>query len=280
MAKKNKNQEAKIIDPKVAMLSLDQIELNPENPKKPLSKDRKRGLNRSLDHFGFCGAILVAPHPTDSDKYIILDGNTRYEEMSKKGASRLPCIILDHIDTPAKIKEFVITYDRNTKAYNEDAVLGQLRSLISEGEDVDLLSDLANIPELDSILFDPTDKTEGFVVESVEERDSLLITGTRDEIDGIRAALRTIRGKMDVSQKVKKMLSLAEEIDWDDDEEMLLVLLMALSHMADAPVNVTLSFQSPRQKTLVFDAVKRRADAEGYAGEFAVARALEDICLS
>ena len=64
-------------DVQVEIIPLNRIQLNPNNPKKPMSKDRKKGLNRSLTEFGFKGVVLVAPHPDEPDDYVVLDGNTR-----------------------------------------------------------------------------------------------------------------------------------------------------------------------------------------------------------
>jgi len=264
-----------IFEPRVAMIPTNTIHLNPDNPKKPLSRDRKRGLGKSLEHFGFCGAILVSPLPDEPGEYIILDGNTRYEETVKLGVSELPCIILDHIDTPEKVKEFVLTYDRNRKAFNEDVVMEQLQELVEAGEDPALLATLANVQNLEELLsVSEPQQIEGEPSEVIETQENLLISGSKDDIDTVKSLLKSIKGKLLKIDKIKKAIGELESSQYSEDEGFLLILLLVLGHLQDGEAKISLQFSSVEQKISVSKSIQSFVDRENIFGKFSTGRAL------
>ena len=187
--KKTKSEMFAITPPVVDMIPQNLLELNPDNPKKPMSKDRLKGLNRSLTEFGLRDMIKVAPHPEIKGAYLILDGNTRIEELRKRtsGNVKIPCLVHSDLTTREKIKEFVLTFDRNVKAYDEDMVLAQLKSLIDAGEDMSMLAELTNLPNLDKYLYGMGVSTEDEMIGSLDhsalfEQDTILITGAKSDI--------------------------------------------------------------------------------------------------
>jgi hypothetical protein len=267
--------------PDVRILPVADVHINPDNPKKPLSADRKKGLNTNLDKFGMCSAILVAPHPDFPGEFIILDGNTRYEEMVKRGHDKIPVQVLNHIKTPEDIKEFVITYDRNVKAYNEDLVEQQLRDLVDKGEDVEMLSKLSNIDNLEDLLNGDADSVAKTFVDTagVDEQDTLLLTGPKISIDAIKASLKKIKGKIDTATKARKILEACEGFDYDDDDSILLALLIASAQMSKADTKVVIPFVSQDQKNVVFSKIKEFIEQEGITGDYAISRAIEYLCV-
>lgn len=267
--------------PDVRILPVTDVHINPDNPKKPLSADRKKGLNTNLDKFGMCSAILVAPHPDFPGEFIILDGNTRYEEMVKRGHDKIPVQVLNHIKTPEDIKEFVITYDRNVKAYNEDLVEQQLRDLVDKGEDVEMLSKLSNIDNLEDLLNGDADSVAKTFVDTagVDEQDTLLLTGPKISIDAIKASLKKIKGKIDTATKARKILEACEGFDYDDDDSILLALLIASAQMSKADTKVVIPFVSQDQKNVVFSKIKEFIEQEGITGDYAISRAIEYLCV-
>lgn len=263
--------------PDVRILTMSTVHINPDNPKKPLSADRKKGLNTNLDKFGMCSPILVAPHPDLPGEFIILDGNTRYEEMEKRGHGKIPCQILSHIETWEEIKEFVITYDRNVKAYNEDMVEQQLRELVAAGEDIDMLASLANVQNLEDLLSgEVASKTASYVdTSTVEEQDTIIITGPKLAIDAIRAMVKKIKGKTDNAVKIQKTLTELNSALPNDEDELLLLFLMIAAHMSGTLTKAVIPFVSTQQKDVVFRKIKDFIDHEDLQGDFAVSRALE-----
>lgn len=290
MAKKQKEPPKPIqgLDavPDVRLLPSDKVHTNPNNPKRPISKDRAKGLNRSMEEFGFCGAILVAPYPDKEGEYIILDGNTRAEELTKRNAQNFPCIVVPNIYTWADIKKFAIAYDRNMKAYDENMVMEQLMELAREGEDTTLLSELANIPKLDEIIDadygnraeeDAKLALEQLLEMSATEQGTLILTGSLAEIDGIKHLLKSIKGKMKDAEKVQNLLALMDStFDFDNDEEFLLALLVTLTHYGgalDSPL--VIPCVSADQKHVIMRKVKEFINHEGLQGDYTVSRALE-----
>lgn len=263
--------------PNVKILPISEVHINPDNPKKPLSADRKKGLNTNLDKFGMCSPILVAPHPDLAGEYIILDGNTRYEEMVKRGHDKIPVQVLDHIRTKEEIMEFVITYDRNVKAYNEDMVEEQLRYLVEQGEDVGMLANLANIQNLEDLLTGEIAAASASFVDtsSVDEQDSIIITGPKSAVDAIKAMVKKIKGKTDNAVKVQKILTELNSALPEDEDELLLLFLMAAAHMSGALTTAVIPFVSTQQKDVVYRRIKEFIEHEHLTGDFAVSRAIE-----
>ena len=263
--------------PDVRILPIADVHINPDNPKKPLSADRKKGLNTNLDKFGMCSPILVAPHPDLEGEFIILDGNTRYEEMTKRGHGKVPVQVLSHIKTWEEIKEFVITYDRNVKAYNEDMVEAQLRELVAAGEDIDMLASLANIPNLEDLLSGEATTNEAAFVDtlSVEEQDSLLIAGPKSAIDAIKQMVKKIKGKADNAVKLQKVLTELNAALPEDEEELILLFLIIAAHLSGALTKTIIPFISREQKDVVFRKVQEFIAHEKLTGDFAVSRAIE-----
>src|SRR5437762_3242168 len=97
-----------------------------------------RGLETSLQEFGFSGLFNVAPNADGT--FEVLDGNTRVELLDDAGAADAPCVV--HRDMAEgepgwqeRRRAFVLSYDRNRKLFDEDAVLAQLKALAARGQD-------------------------------------------------------------------------------------------------------------------------------------------------
>jgi hypothetical protein len=246
MAKKKDLEPVEILQPVVEMIPLSLLELNPDNPKKPMSKDRLKGLNRSLSEFGLRDMIKVAPHPEIEGAYLVLDGNTRIEELRKRVSDdvKIPCLVHADLTTREKITEFVLTFDRNVKAYDEMAVMGQLKDLADMGEDIGMLAELVNLPDLRKYLtlMDLPDLGEDIGktpdLASVIEQDSLVVSGPKIDIDGIRETLKRIKGKMRRHKRVEKALQEAGKFNWSD-EGVLFVLLDIVARLKEMEAAMT-----------------------------------------
>ncbi|MDR2528338.1 MAG: ParB N-terminal domain-containing protein [Synergistaceae bacterium] len=214
----------------VEMIPANLLFLNPDNPKKPMSKNRLKGLNRSLTEFGLRDMIKVAPHPEVPGAYLVLDGNTRLEALRSRAEEnvKIPCLVHADLTTYEKITAFVLTFDRNVKAYDEDAVFDQLRALVDAGEDVGTLAELVSLPNLQEYLDEVGrfDNSNSFDPEFLFERDSLIISASKKEIDKIRALLRSVKGKTARHERVSLILK-----DIDSDDETLTLFLSVAARM-------------------------------------------------
>ena len=269
--------------PDVQLLRLEELRLNGENPKRPMSKKHGTGLKRSLDTFGFCGAILVVPHP-DEDGYIILDGNTRFEELRERKAEQVPCIVLEHIDTWEKIRKFVITYDRNMKLFDETKVVQQLQELVEAGEDIQVLAELSAIDNLEDVL---AKAVEGAAEEIPQEEEipegeawgSFVVSGPYVEVENIQLHMRTIKGKLKPIQKVQAIFAAMADMPIDDpelgNENLFFALLAAASHMGPAARKIVIPLISADQERVIMQKLHEFVEAEEIPGEFALSRALE-----
>jgi len=76
------------------MLNLDSIVLREgHNPRKTRSKAEYNDLSRSIRAKGVLQSILVRPHPTDSGKYEVVAGETRFKIAVEAGLKAIPSVI-------------------------------------------------------------------------------------------------------------------------------------------------------------------------------------------
>jgi hypothetical protein len=285
MATKKKAELFEIHQPVVEMVPLNLLELNPENPKTPMTKNRLRGLNRSLTEFGLRDMIKVCPHPEIEGAYLILDGNTRIEELRKRTDEnvKIPCLIHADLTSREKIMEFVLTFDRNVKSYDEIAMLRQLKELADSGEDLAMLSEVANLPDLQKFLDDMGDPPEHnapsdeIPLNLLVEQDSLLISGPKPDIDGIRALLRTIRGRMEKHERIRRILQNVDGFDWSEDEGLLFIILAVVAHLTNSANKIIIPCVNLDQKLMMLEKLDGLIEQENLEGPFALGRAFESI---
>jgi hypothetical protein len=285
MARQKQRDPVTIHQPAVEMIPLNLLELNPANPKKPMSKDRLKGLNRSLTEFGLRDVVKIAPHPEIEGSYLILDGNTRIEELRKRTDEnvKIPCLVHADLTSREKITEFVLTFDRNVKAYDEMAVIGQLKELVDSGEDLNMLAELVNLPDLQQYIdniqpFGDGDPLNGFDPDSLLEQDSIVVSGHTADIDGIRATLKNIKGKMNQSERIGKLLRHVEGFDWDNDDSLLFVVLAIAAHLSNNANKLLIPCASFDQKKAILARLAETIERENLEGPFALGTALGMRC--
>lgn len=59
-----------------------------------LSKAHVDALRASIRRLGFVAPLYIAPHPEDPERFIILDGQHRFEAGLQEGLTEFPCVIL------------------------------------------------------------------------------------------------------------------------------------------------------------------------------------------
>jgi hypothetical protein len=286
MAKKKKPEPIEIHQPVVEMIPMNLLELNPENPKKPMTKDKLKGLNRSLSEFGLRDMLKVAPHPEIEGAYLVLDGNTRVEELRRRTSENIhvPCLVHADLTTREKIMEFVLTFDRNVKDYDSMAVLEQLKELVDSGESIKMLAELTNLPDLEKYIDDMRDNEYEAQTADVNpglfvEQDSMLVSGPKPDMDGIRTLLRNIRGKMALHEQVRKILQNVDGFDWDneDDDALPFIVLAVAAHLTNSANRILIPCVSFDQKMTMLGKLKEVIDREGIEGPFSLGNAFESI---
>lgn len=81
---------------------------------------------------GFFGAILVRPVNTNDDaRYEIVDGEHRWQALKEIGVSEVPCLIVEHDDTEAKINSIRLNTERGNQ--NPKKVGAIVKSLEDSG---------------------------------------------------------------------------------------------------------------------------------------------------
>jgi len=258
--------------PNVQLMDLSKLVPNAENPKKPLGKKYKKGLEKSLSTFGFAGVILVSPNPDGT--YFILDGNTRYEELKSRGESKAPVMVLDNVVTESDRKKFVMAYDRHKKQYDDNKVICDINALIAQGEDMDNLEILSGISDLEKILNAAQKDDNGLVEEVAEANESFILYGSSSQIQNIKTLLKSIKGKLKDIEKVQKMLQEFELLDITN-ETFLSILLNVCAHFSGKPYKIAFPIISLDQEKVIMNTLQEFAERNEITGDYAISRALE-----
>jgi hypothetical protein len=204
--------------------------------KKPMGPRQLSSLRYLIDNFGFAGVFNVAEDPGPS--YVVLDGNTRLEELRARNVQSAPCIIhsaLCHTiaDHEALRHEFVLGFDRARKVFDERQVVEDLKTLVHQGRDLNSLVKLSGVEKLKRMLEEDKSKLAqspslSQQIASSSDMQSLVLYGPSSQIGKIRDYLRTLRGKLTSSEKVHNFLVQAVDNLDVEDEAFLTVFLHAL----------------------------------------------------
>lgn len=216
----------------VQMVEVAQLRPNKTNPKKPFNDRGLKGLRVSLGEFGFAGACIVAPN--DDGTFDILDANTRYDELIRHEVARVPCVVMSDLKTEAQRKKFVLAYDRHKKPFDEEMVMQQLRELVNADENAQVLKDLVGLTGDASQLYGDggesiSDQAQQALDSAGAANASLMLSGPSEDIEQIRGLLRSMKGKLSSSQKVRATLAQAVAfLDWEEGR-LLAVLLSTVT---------------------------------------------------
>lgn len=153
-------------------LSKSQITPNDYNPNKT-SERQQRAIAESLDKYGQLLEIVVRPDPNHDGKYLIVDGEHRWQEL---GDTVYCNVVYGLSDTDAK--KLTVIFNE-TRGQADKSELGQL--LASLGEDLDDL--MVGLPydedELNSMLAGVDDGLD----DDSDEFDDIENDGNTQEID-------------------------------------------------------------------------------------------------
>lgn len=78
---------------KIVMLPIEKLEHHPENPRKNIGDITE--LTESIKLDGILQNLTVVPKPDETDRYLIVIGNRRFEAAQGAGLKFLPCVISD-----------------------------------------------------------------------------------------------------------------------------------------------------------------------------------------
>jgi hypothetical protein len=206
---------------------------SPDTLKKKMGRDQLDGLRASVNRFGFCAVLNVALDP--GDVYVVLDGNTRVEELRAAGITEIDCIVHpdlahDRPDAAHLRQEFLISFDRHRKSFDKEAVISSIVSLTAAGRDASALSTLSGHRNIDRILEETKKAREAVApapASSTPAFDTLVLSGPADQIAAIRTF--TTSWRAEANEQIVKLLR--ESVPLVKDEAFLAALLSAiLSH--------------------------------------------------
>ncbi len=116
MQKFNKQDLEKLI-PKIELVSISDIKLNPDNPR-TISEKRFKALVKSVSEFWIM--LFLRPVVLNEDG-MALGGNQRTLAARKAGLSLIPCIRAKHL-TPAQQRQFIIKDNNPSGSWDLDAL--------------------------------------------------------------------------------------------------------------------------------------------------------------
>lgn len=214
----------------IVMLKLADLVEHPDNPKKPFSSRGKRGLKASMEKYGFAGVCIVAPNGDDT--YEVLDANSRRADLEAAGVDEVPCIVMDELQTRHERNLFTLTYDKNAKIYDDDAVVRQLRGLAEAGFDTKLLKTLTGVDNIDMLVQQAAaasgdSKTAADAAEGkLSNNSSLMLYGPTEDIQAIQRMAKSMKGRAQLVAKINQAMVQAESsFDWSDG--MIVTLFLA-----------------------------------------------------
>lgn len=230
------------------MIDVDKLRPYSEQFKKAIGPQHLAGIRACIKEFGFSASFNVA---LDADGlYTVLDGNTRLDELQAAGVKSVSCIIHDDMahdqpDAAMRRKQFVLSFDRSHKVYDEPRVLGELKDMVAKGYDPKKLSALCNVKKLQRIV-DEDNQNKKEASADVQRQlndqakppaqESMVLYGPVEEIAQIKKLLKLIRGRFTTTQKVVMTLEQANaNLDIEEDA-FLSVLLATIAKFQDATI--------------------------------------------
>lgn len=219
---------------KPRLLSLDKLVENKANPKKALGLRYRRGLKGSLEKYGFAGLFIVAPNKDGT--FEILDANTRFELLAEEGIKEVPCIVMENLKTAESRRLFALTFDRHRKVFDEDIVIEQLREMVQSNKvEIKQLETLSGIDNLKTLTAELSTRLERETAERAtgprekSELGSLVLYGPSEDIDTIKALLKTVRCRVSAIEQAKLLIEQFEAFGKVTDEAFLGALLKAIA---------------------------------------------------
>jgi hypothetical protein len=219
----------------VKLLPVSSLVPNPDNPKKPMRAKESSGLKRSLKKYGFASVLVVAPNQDGT--YEVLNGNTRLDELRENSVPEVPCVVMDDLAERDERTEFVLTYDRHHKVYDEERVIGQLRQLAQAGKDVRELQIASGVDNLKQILANQQAAYQEQLQSgrsAMPVMGSIVLHGPAEDIELINAALSEMKKRMSSVTKIAEIIVQAEENIDLNDETFATILLATIVRYEEA----------------------------------------------
>jgi ParB/RepB/Spo0J family partition protein len=138
-------------------LSLNLLSPDPRNPN-VCSEETLLKLKTNIQRTNLCPPLIVRPHPTKKESYILIDGHHRKLILEELGWKKAPCVIWDISDQEACLALATLNRLRGTdipvkraellKSLSETLPLWSLAELIPETEGQ--IQDLLKLIQLDT----------------------------------------------------------------------------------------------------------------------------------
>lgn len=94
----------------------------PINPKVDFTKGQLDKLRESIRLYGFCASLVVCKDYESKSKYILLDGNSRFDLLLEMGIKEVDIIINDKVNSEDDLINFIAVFDNIRKKYDFDAL--------------------------------------------------------------------------------------------------------------------------------------------------------------
>lgn len=131
----------------VVDLDIEQLEADPANPNE-LDAETRSALIRDIEENGFVQPLVVRPH---QNRWLIIDGQHRWEALRELGHKTVPCVIDDADVDEARMR--LLTLNRLRGSFDVAKLSDTLAELASEMDEDELRERLAlNEDEYEAIL--------------------------------------------------------------------------------------------------------------------------------
>jgi hypothetical protein len=154
---------------------------------------------------------------------------------------------------------------------------------VDSGEDIDMLAELVNLPDLQKYINEMNESDYEVASTDIDlsllvEQDSMLISGPKSDMDGIKDLLKSIKGKMERYEKIHKIVQTVDGLDWFGDDGALLFIALAIAaHLTNSANKILIPCASFEQKMTMLGKLKDIIEHENLEGPFALGCACESI---
>lgn len=98
------------------------IRKSPVNPKVDFTKGQLDKLRESIRLYGFCASLVVCKDYENITKYILLDGNSRFDLLLEMDIKDVDIVINEKVNSEDDLLNFIAVFDNIRKKYDFDAL--------------------------------------------------------------------------------------------------------------------------------------------------------------
>jgi uncharacterized protein YjiS (DUF1127 family) len=185
------------------------------NPKTPIHGEYKRGLEASIEEFGFDDALKVWPDPDEPGTFIVLNGNQRLTLLREGGVRSVHCEVKADLDRDGA-KLYTASRDRSVARYDEAKLAVLAGELKARGAEL-----VSKLLRPDMAVVAPPPPLEPLEAPAAPRLDDgptipLMVSLTREGYREVTAGVFRAKGRLMREDRLREALASLSERAIDD----------------------------------------------------------------